>query len=61
MQVISEGNKMKNDKENDHPEIKNIKNICDISSDTKQTKKVCDILNKDKKKANKIQEKEQNK
>lgn len=41
---------MKN-KENgkNHPEIKNIKNICDVSPKAKITKDVCDIVHDDKK------------
>ncbi|MCL5271854.1 MAG: hypothetical protein M1486_00750 [Gammaproteobacteria bacterium] len=31
----------------DHPEIENIKNICDISPDTKETKDVCEKVNKE--------------
>ncbi|MFA5959212.1 MAG: hypothetical protein WC785_01690 [Tatlockia sp.] len=33
----------------DHPEIKEIKNICDILPNDKKTKAVCDVLKKNKK------------
>ncbi|KTC84082.1 hypothetical protein [Legionella brunensis] len=32
----------KNDKQKDHPEITDIKHICDISPDTKDTEGVCE-------------------
>lgn len=32
----------------DHPEVKDIKNICEISSNTKTTKEVCDVLHQHK-------------
>jgi len=40
--------KKANDKNKEHPEIQNIKNICDISFKTKQTKDVCNQVNKNK-------------
>ena len=35
-------------KGNNHPEVKNTKNICDVSPKTKTTKDVCDKLPKEK-------------
>jgi len=36
---------MKNSHDNkEHPEIKNIKNICEVSPGTKNTKNVCDKI-----------------
>lgn len=41
-------------KKNEHPEVKDIKNICDVSPDTKDTKDVCDkIKHPDQKNTNK--------
>lgn len=40
---------MKKDK--DHPEVSNIKNICDITPDAKSTRDVCSKVNKNAKKA----------
>lgn len=34
----------------DHPEVQDIKNICDVSADSKSTKSVCDKIKKEKKK-----------
>ncbi len=37
---------MKNNPDNkEHPEVKDIKNICDVSPATKDTKNVCDKIN----------------
>ncbi|SFL76669.1 hypothetical protein [Legionella jamestowniensis] len=38
---------MKNHEKKDHPEIKDIKNICDVSPNTEQTKDVCDVHKKE--------------
>ncbi|CZG38375.1 TPA: hypothetical protein KKW30_000739 [Legionella pneumophila] len=35
----------KNNKQKDHPEVKEIENICDISPKTKITKDVCEQVN----------------
>ncbi len=40
---------MKNNEKNDHPEIKEIKNICEVSPTDKKTKDICDALKKNKK------------
>ncbi|WED42061.1 hypothetical protein [Legionella cardiaca] len=38
-----------NDKQKDHPEVTEVKNICDISSETKHTKDICEKVKKHKK------------
>lgn len=38
----------KNNKPKDHPEIENIKNICKVSPNTKNTKDICEKINKEK-------------
>ncbi|WP_269057618.1 hypothetical protein [Legionella saoudiensis] len=38
---------------NEHPEVKDIKNICDIAPKNQHTKNVCDKVNKEKPKSKK--------
>jgi hypothetical protein len=40
---------MKKNEPKEHPEVKDIKNICDIAPNTKTTKKICAQLKKNKK------------
>ncbi|MBA2709191.1 MAG: hypothetical protein H0U57_01160 [Tatlockia sp.] len=44
---------MKKTNNQDHPEVSDIKNICDISPNTEETKEICKTLKKEKNKPKK--------
>jgi hypothetical protein len=44
---------MKKTSKKEHPEIKDIKNVCEITPKSKNTKNICEKINKEKLKNNK--------
>ena len=50
---INRRGKMEKKRTNEHPEVKDIKNICDIAPKNQHTKNVCGKVNKEKSKSKK--------
>lgn len=38
---------MSNDKDKEHPEVTDLKNICEVTPHSKETQKICELVKKD--------------